>query len=55
MSGAPAPDIPRVSLGTEKGTTKMLCDKDLAELSGELSGAMLLKTLVLLGDAPITP
>ena len=31
-----------------KGTPKNFCDKDFAELSGELSGAICLKTLVLL-------
>ena len=30
--------------------TKSLCDKDFAELSGELPGAIGLKTLVLLSD-----
>ena len=34
--------------GDRKGTTKKLCDKDFAERSGELSGAICLKTLVLL-------
>ena len=34
-----------------KGNPKNLCDKDFAELSGELSGAICLKTLVLLGRA----
>ena len=34
-----------------KGTPKNLCDKDCAELSGELSGAIGLETLVLLGYA----
>ena len=34
-----------------KGTPKNLCDKDFAELSGELSGTICLKTLVLLGSA----
>ena len=36
--------------GTEKGTPKNFCDKDFAELSGELSGASCLKTLVLMGN-----
>ena len=36
-----------------KGTPKSLCDKDFAELSGELSGAICLKTLVSLGSAPV--
>ena len=34
-----------------KGTPKNLRDKDFAELSDELSGAICLKTLVLLGSA----
>ena len=34
-----------------KGTPKNLCDEDFAELSGELSGAICLKTLVLLASA----
>ena len=34
-----------------KGTPKNLCDRDFAELSGELPGAICLKTLVLLGSA----
>ena len=34
-----------------EGTPKNLCDKDFAELSGELSGPNCLKTLVLLGSA----
>ena len=34
----------------QKGTPKNLCDKDFAELSGELSGAICLRTLVLLGS-----
>ena len=33
-----------------KGTPKNFYDKDFAELSGELSGAICLKTLVLLGN-----
>ena len=33
-----------------KGTPKNLCDKDFAELSGDISGAISLKTLVLLGS-----
>ena len=36
--------------GHRKGNTKKLRDKDLAERSGELSGAICLKTLVLLGN-----
>ena len=34
-----------------KGTPKNFCDKDFAELSGELSGAICLKALHLLGSA----
>ena len=34
----------------QKGTTKKLCDKDFAERSGELSGAIRPITLVLLGN-----
>ena len=41
-------------LGTGK-VPKKLCDKDCAELSGELSGAICLRTLVLLGNDPIAP
>ena len=33
-----------------KGTLKNFCDKDFAEPSGELSGAMCLKALVLMGN-----
>ena len=35
--------------GDRSGTTKKLCDRDFAERSGELSGAICLKTLVPLG------
>ena len=35
-----------------KGTPKSFCDKDFAELSGELSGEICLETLVLLDSAP---
>ena len=42
-------------VGDRKGTTKKLCDEDFAERSGELSGAICLKTLVLLGDDLVTP
>ena len=38
-----------------KGTPKNFCDKDFAELSGELSGAICLKTHVLLGFEAVTP
>ena len=34
-----------------KSTPKNFCNKDFAELSGELSGAICLKTLVLSGSA----
>ena len=37
-------------LRDRKGTPKNLCDKDFAELSGELSRAICLKALVLLGN-----
>ena len=37
-------------IGDRKGTTKKLCDKDFAERSAELSGAICLETLVLLGN-----
>ena len=40
-----------VYFGTEKVPQKNLCDKDFAKLLGELSGAIRLKTLVLLGSA----
>ena len=40
-----------VQVRARKGTPKNFCDKDFAELSGELSGAICLKTLVLLGSA----
>ena len=45
----------KVNFGARKGTTKKLCDKDFAERSGELSGANCLRTLVLLGNDPVTP
>ena len=35
-----------------EGIPKKLCDKDFAELSGELSCAICLKTLVLQGKCP---
>ena len=38
-----------------KGTAKKLCDKDFAERLGELSGAICLKTSVLLGHDRIAP
>ena len=38
-----------------KGTTKKLCDQDVAERSGELSGAIWLKTLALLGRDLVMP
>ena len=44
-----APKLSRVR--DRKGAPKNLRDKDFAELSGELSAAICLKTLVLLGSA----
>ena len=41
-------------IGDRRGTTKKLCDKDFAERSGELSGAICLKPLVLLRNDPVT-
>ena len=38
-------------IGDRRGTPKNFCDKDFAELSGELSGAICLKALVSLGSA----
>ena len=43
----------KCNFGDRKGTTKKLRDKDLAERSGALSGAICLKTLVL--QANVTP
>ena len=37
-------------VGDRKGTPKKLCDKEFAELSADLSGAVCLKTLVLFRD-----
>ena len=37
-------------MGTEKAPQKKLCDEDFAERSGELSGAICLKTPVLLDN-----
>ena len=42
-------------IGDRKGTTKRLCDKDFAERSGELSGVICLKILVLLVNDPVAP
>ena len=39
------------SVRNREGTPKNVSDKDLGELSGELSGAICLRTLVLLGSA----
>ena len=39
------------SFRDRKGTPKNFCDKDFAELSSELSSAICLKSLVLLGSA----
>ena len=41
--------------GDTEGATKKLCNKDFAERSGELSGAICLKTLVLLSNDPVAP
>ena len=41
--------------GDRKGTTKKLFDKDFPARSGELSGAICLKTLVLLENDPVIP
>ena len=41
---------PSISFGDRKGTTKKVCDKDFTQGSGEFSGAICLKTLVLLGN-----
>ena len=48
-SSHPLPNSRLLCSGKEK--PKNLCNKDFAELSGELSGAICLKTLVLLGSA----
>ena len=40
----------KANIGDKKGTTKKLYDKDFAKRSGELSGAICFKTLVLLGN-----
>ena len=42
-------------IGDSKGTTKKLCDKDFAERSGEFSGVICLKTLVLLDNDRLPP
>ena len=36
-------EAPQRTVGNGQGTTKKLCDKDLAERSGELSGAICLQ------------
>ena len=46
-----APLMGRNLFQDRKGTPKNFCDKDFAELLGELSGAICLKPLVLLGSA----
>ena len=43
------PGPPALDWG-QKRYQKKLCDKDFAERSGELSGAICLKTLILLGN-----
>ena len=45
------PLLPTPFLMDRKGTPKNFCGKDFAELLGGLSGAICLKTLVLLGSA----
>ena len=45
----------RSSIGDRKRTTKKLCDKHFAERPGELSGAIRLKALILLGNDPCNP
>ena len=40
----------RAGLTDREGTPKNFFDKDFAELSGELSGAICLETLVLMGN-----
>ena len=47
--------VPRTIFRDRKGTPKNFCDKDFAELSGELSGAICLKTLVLMGNDRYPP
>ena len=44
-----------LNIGDRKGTTKKLRDKDFAERSGELYGAMCLEALVVLGNNPVIP
>ena len=46
----PPPAVSKKGGWGQKGTTKKLCDKDFAERSGELSGAICLKALGLLGN-----
>ena len=46
LGGVLVGGCPRLRIGDRKGTTKKLCDRDLAERSGELSGAICIKTLV---------
>ena len=41
----------KTSIRDREGTPKNFCDKDFAERSGELSGVICLKTLVVLGSA----
>ena len=40
----------RAIFGDRQGIPENFCDKDFAELSGELSGAICLKTLVLMDN-----
>ena len=52
--GALRPFQQRTESGSEKILPRSCVDKDLAERSGELSGAICLKALVLLGSDPVT-
>ena len=46
----PGPETWRCLVGDREGTAKKLCDTDVAERSGELSGGICLETLVFLGN-----
>ena len=43
-------EVPRTQIRDRKGTPENFCNKDFAELSDELSGAICLKALVLMGN-----
>ena len=49
--------MPQLLIRGRKGNTKKLCDKDFADLSSELSGAICLKTLCFSGESnrPLIP